>query len=213
MRWPTQIAEIATRDQRFASTPVLTYVANAIRIGEREIPYSTVTGDRFPDASCTEPRKDPDPYLAQRMGGGGPGREGRRRRHARLFPLVRRGRPRTTTSAQFTLAGVVPMTGLGGDSTLTPEYPGISDAADITSWDPPFPVDLERVRQEGRRLLGSIPRGAKGDRLGRRRAAVVGLAIRQGVVAAAVGQRADRSAGNRSGGRAGSPSAMSALMR
>ncbi len=31
----------------FASTPVLTYVANAIRIGDREIPYSTVTGDRF----------------------------------------------------------------------------------------------------------------------------------------------------------------------
>ena len=38
------------------------------------------------------------------------------------------------------------MNGLGGDQTLTPEYPGISDAADMTSWDPPFPVDLKRVR-------------------------------------------------------------------
>ncbi len=53
-----------------------------------------------------------------------------------------------TSSAQFTLAGVVPMSGLGGDQTLTPEYPGISDAADITSWDPPFPVDLQRVRKK-----------------------------------------------------------------
>ncbi len=40
------------------------------------------------------------------------------------------------------------MSGLGGDQTLTPEYPGISDAADITSWDPPFPVDLQRVRKK-----------------------------------------------------------------
>ncbi len=40
------------------------------------------------------------------------------------------------------------MSGIGGDQTLTPEYPGISDAADITSWDPPFPVDLQRVRKK-----------------------------------------------------------------
>ena len=31
--------------------------------------------------------------------------------------------------------------------TLTPEYPGITDAGDVTSWDPPFPVDMSRVRQ------------------------------------------------------------------
>ncbi len=51
-----------------------------------------------------------------------------------------------TSSSEFQLAGIVPMDGIGGDQTLTPEYPGISDAADMTSWDPPFPVDLKRVR-------------------------------------------------------------------
>ena len=50
------------------------------------------------------------------------------------------------TSA-FTFAGVVPMSGAGGDATLTPEYPGITDAADVSSWDPPFPVDMRRVRK------------------------------------------------------------------
>ena len=54
----------------------------------------------------------------------------------------------TTASAQFALAGILPMTGLGGDATLTPDYPGISDAEDIRSWDPPFPVDLARVRKK-----------------------------------------------------------------
>src|SRR5690606_27985103 len=53
-----------------------------------------------------------------------------------------------TRSASFVFSGVVPMEGLGGDATLTPEYPGITDARDVMSWDPPFPVDLRRVRKE-----------------------------------------------------------------
>ncbi len=51
-----------------------------------------------------------------------------------------------TRTATFSFRGVVPMTGIGGDRTLTPDYPGISDAADMTSWDPPFPVELKRIR-------------------------------------------------------------------
>ena len=53
----------------------------------------------------------------------------------------------TREQRRFTFAGVVPMSGAGGDSTLTPEYPGITDAADVVDWDPPFPVDLQRVRK------------------------------------------------------------------
>ena len=53
----------------------------------------------------------------------------------------------TTSSAKFMCVGILPMNGIGGDATLTPDYPGISDAADITAWDPPFPVDLDRVRK------------------------------------------------------------------
>src|SRR5690606_15104123 len=30
--------------------------------------------------------------------------------------------------------------------TLTPEYPGLTDAPTIGDWDPPFPVDLRRIR-------------------------------------------------------------------
>src|SRR5918996_382528 len=65
-----------------------------------------------------------------------------------LLPMnwLNRSQKLPPSSSQFTLAGVVPMNGMGGDQTLTPEYPGISDAADMTSWDPPFPVDLKRVR-------------------------------------------------------------------
>ena len=51
-----------------------------------------------------------------------------------------------TSSATFTYVGSVPMDGAGGDRTLTPEYPGLTDAPRIGDWDPPFPVDLERIR-------------------------------------------------------------------
>ena len=55
----TQIAEIAKREQRVVR-PVLTYVANAIKIGDREVPYSTVAGiDVLPVAPTLE--KDPRP--------------------------------------------------------------------------------------------------------------------------------------------------------
>ncbi len=38
------------------------------------------------------------------------------------------------------------MTGVAVDRDLTPDYPGITEANSIGDWDPPFPVDLKRVR-------------------------------------------------------------------
>ena len=79
------------------------------------------------------------------------------------------------------------MDGVGGDRTLTPDYPGISDAADMTSWDPPFPVDLKRVRPKDEDYWDRYRARAEGVHPARRRPAALGIAVRQGVVAAAVG--------------------------
>ncbi len=46
------------------------------------------------------------------------------------------------------MQGVLPMMRIGGDRTLTPDYPGITDAPDLGAWDPPFPVDLSKVRPQ-----------------------------------------------------------------
>jgi ABC-type lipoprotein release transport system permease subunit len=48
--------------------------------------------------------------------------------------------------SELTVAGVVELSGLGNDRGLTPDYPGIQEAEDIASWDPPFPVDLDAIR-------------------------------------------------------------------
>ena len=141
----TQIAEIANSDRR-STKPVLTYVANAIRIGDREIPYSTVTGIDFEPANSDRKWSRPPVWLnewAAKDLGAKVGDE-----VTLDYYLWSDENGLQTSSAQFTLAGIVPMAGIGGDRTLTPDYPGISDAADITAWDPPFPVDLKRVRKQ-----------------------------------------------------------------
>jgi hypothetical protein len=53
-----------------------------------------------------------------------------------------------TRKADFQLAAVVPITGLAADRDLVPEYPGITESEDMSAWDPPFPIDLGRVRKE-----------------------------------------------------------------
>jgi putative ABC transport system permease protein len=54
----------------------------------------------------------------------------------------------TTSGADFIVAGIMPMEGLAVDADLTPEYPGMSTSANMTDWDPPFPVDLKRIRDK-----------------------------------------------------------------
>jgi putative ABC transport system permease protein len=50
-----------------------------------------------------------------------------------------------TRRATLRLAGVV---AIGGavDSTLAPDVPGITGAKSVRTWDPPFPLDLRRIR-------------------------------------------------------------------
>ena len=53
-----------------------------------------------------------------------------------------------TSTATFTVAAIVPMTGLAADRRLAPVYPGISDSDSLSGWDPPFPLDLSKVRPQ-----------------------------------------------------------------
>ena len=51
-------------------------------------------------------------------------------------------------TAQFQLAAITPIKGLAADKDLVPEYPGISGSENLSDWDPPFPVDLKRIRKQ-----------------------------------------------------------------
>ena len=120
-----------------AAHPVFSYLANSIRIGDRAIPYSLV--------AAVDQHWQPDSIYLNDW--------------AAKDLNAKTGEPVTldyfywepsgslvTRSATFHLAGVLPMSGLGIDRDLTPEYPGITEAPTMSGWDPPFPLDLKRVR-------------------------------------------------------------------
>ena len=51
-----------------------------------------------------------------------------------------------TRHAQFRLKGVVAIKGLAADRGLTPKFPGIHEAGDMSEWNAPFPIDLNQIR-------------------------------------------------------------------
>jgi len=51
-----------------------------------------------------------------------------------------------TRSTTFTVRGVVPMAGAAADPGFVPEYHGVTDAKSLADWDPPFPIDLQLIR-------------------------------------------------------------------
>lgn len=46
---------------------------------------------------------------------------------------------------QLHVARILPMSGLGADPSLTPEFKGLTDAGSISDWDPPQGVDIDRT--------------------------------------------------------------------
>jgi ABC-type antimicrobial peptide transport system permease subunit len=131
--------------------PVLTYLANDIRIGDRELPYAAVgalpaaafrglvspqgeavaapgAGEMLVNAWAAE---DLRPALGD---------------EAELDYFTVGDREQlVTATARLRVAGIVALEGIGADPSLTPEVPGIYDATDMAAWDPPFPVDLGRI--------------------------------------------------------------------
>ena len=116
--------------------PILTYLANSIRVGAREIPYSLVTAD---DDVAKNGLLLND-WAARELGA-----------HAGdtvtldYYTWTGDGQLHTA-STQFPLTGIVPITGVAGDRDFAPDYPGITQTASLHDWDPPFPIDLKRVR-------------------------------------------------------------------
>ena len=132
-----------------APIPVLTYLANQIRIRDRQIPYSLVAAV---EADLIQP-------LAQRAIGRSPtppiwlnewaaedlkAKEGDS--VALDYYLWRDEGQLATQTAEFQLAGIVPIRGIAADRNLVPDYPGISDSDTLSDWDPPFPMDLGLIR-------------------------------------------------------------------
>ena len=155
-------ARAAAADGGMAEQPILTYLANEIRRGDRVTPYSLVTAldparlGVAPSAAATAGAPPPPAATAGPAGEAPPiwlntwtadDLEASPGDAVTLqYFLWEDAGALITEEAEFRVAGVVPMEGLAADRDLAPEYPGITEATDLSDWDPPFPIDLGLVR-------------------------------------------------------------------
>ena len=147
-----EVAQAVAIERRTLSLPILTYLANTIAVNERTIPYSTITGLdtrrafslELIDGSAAPPLADGEILLNEWAAtdlGAAVGDE-----INVSYYIVGPREKLLTRGAQFRLKGVVAIKGLAADRGLTPEFPGIHEADDMSEWNAPFPIDLSRIR-------------------------------------------------------------------
>ena len=129
---------------------ILTYLANTTQVGERELPYSTISAldvgnlgvFQLVDGSLQLGEDDIllNTWAAEDLNA----RVGDEVKVA--YYEVAPGEELLTRWAIFQLKGIVAMAGLGADEKLAPDYPGLGDANNMADWEAPFPIDLSRVR-------------------------------------------------------------------
>jgi len=130
---------------------VFSYLANGISFGEKSIPYSLVTAidqDSFSQLVPHPPSNtDPPPIILNEWAANDLGVRKGDKVTLEYYLWHDAGRLETK-AATFQLAGIVPINGLAADRDLVPEYPGITGSENLSDWDPPFPIDLKRIRQK-----------------------------------------------------------------
>jgi ABC-type antimicrobial peptide transport system permease subunit len=138
--------------------PILTYLANTLRVGQRGIPYSTVAAIDFATKPPLGPFDDSEEkpvapladgeialnsWAAEDLGA----KIGDDVEIVFFEPESTHGDVRERT-ATLRLAAILPLSGAAADRHLTPDLPGVTDQTSIADWDPPFPFDAKRVRKK-----------------------------------------------------------------
>ena len=126
----------------------------------RTIPYSIVTGlngERFEviqhDQSaghrrgCNDSATDLPPLILNEWAANDLGAKLKDRITLDYYVWVEPGQL-ATRSTEFRVACIIPIEGLAADRHLVPDYPGITESEHLSDWDPPFPIDLSRVRSQ-----------------------------------------------------------------
>jgi len=137
--------------------PALTYLANTIAAGDRQIAYSTITAVDFVDKPPLGPFLTPDGKPIGPLGDGQivlndwtaddlDARPGDTIRVSYFEPEITHGQMQER-SAEFELAAIARLEGPADDPDFTPEVPGVTDRESLGKWDPPFsPFYRDRIR-------------------------------------------------------------------
>jgi ABC-type antimicrobial peptide transport system permease subunit len=154
---PGAVATVVERGAAKAglqTEPVLTWLANGMTIAGRSVPYSIVTavgpnggGDAGLAALLRARGDGPPPIVLTAWAADDLQAKAGDALDLEYYRWTDEGRL-VTDRASFLVAGIVPMRGPAIDRQWAPDYPGITGTKNFADWDPPFPIDLKRVRQK-----------------------------------------------------------------
>jgi putative ABC transport system permease protein len=123
---------------------IQTYFVNELRVGERAVPYSMVTGAGAPLVPAD--MKDDEMLINQWLA------DDLRARPSDsltmtyfVVGIARKMEERTNT---FRVRAVVPMELPYSDRDLMPDFPGLVEAKNCRDWDAGFPIDYDKMRQK-----------------------------------------------------------------
>src|SRR5208283_4238353 len=138
--------------------PALTYLANSLTCGNREVPYSTITAIDFQDKPPLGPFHSTDGSPLPKLGDNQIALNSwaADRLKARVgdsihvtyfepegtFGLVQE------RSVDLQLAAIVKLEAAAADKNLTPTVRGLTDKATIEDWDLPFEIKRTRIKSE-----------------------------------------------------------------
>lgn len=154
---PALAAAAGNAARKTGATPsaVLTWLVNEIAFGDKKVPYSTVTAVELPQPAAfgtfegagdaSSPLSADGIWLNEWLAAELGARPGDRVSLA-YFEVGPREELSEKTR-EILVAGVVALRGAALDPLFTQEYPGISGSTHMADWDPPFPIELSRVRQ------------------------------------------------------------------
>ena len=159
-------ARAAADEAGMTDQPILTYLANEIRAGDRVTPYSLVTaldlGALGLDDTALDAAPSGPPPIVLNDWTADDLQAGVGDLISVQYYLWEEAGALRTEAAEFRVAAVVPLEGLAADQDFAPDYPGISEATDVSDWDPPFPIDLDLVRDKDEDYWDEHRTAAKG---------------------------------------------------
>ena len=158
-----------------AARPIFTYLANTLRVGRPR--GAVLAGGRPWTARCPFPPQPAGGAAADRAQRVGRARPGRQRRRSPVDGLLPVGGPRAAGHRSPRSSPSRPSCrSPPAIATWRPTIRGSAIRPTIDDWDPPFPVDLRRVRPQDEAYWNRLPHDAEGVHPARGRASACGAA-------------------------------------
>ena len=122
---------------------LLTYMVNTVAMGDKQSPYAMVTAaDSLGDLELADNEIAINTWLAEDLGAAVGDTV------TLMYYLPDEGDRLIEATATLTVARIVPIEGTFADRTLTPDFPGLAEADQLSRWDAGPAIDRSRIRDK-----------------------------------------------------------------